>query len=60
MLTRLVCLLLGHTWVKTAYAASDTRDGYYLHCRRCSREDQGDGSGADWARTARVWGGWPQ
>ena len=60
MLKRLVRLLLGHKWVKTAHAVSDTSDGYFLRCRRCLREDQGDSSGADCARTARAWGGWPQ
>ena len=56
MLTRLVCLLLGHRWLKTPYADADTGDGYLLRCRRCSKETEAAGSGVDWAGA----GLWPQ
>ena len=49
MLSRLVCLLLGHKWVKTAYDGADTRDGFFLRCKRCREENDADSSGVDGA-----------
>lgn len=35
---RLVCLLMGHRYVKTPYPNADTADGFYLRCLRCCKD----------------------
>ena len=49
MLARLVCLALGHTWVKTPYPNADTADAFFLRCRRCRTENDAAGSGVNGA-----------
>ena len=44
MLTRFVCLLLGHSWTRHRYESAETDDqpaGHFLKCVRCGRQDEG-------------------
>lgn len=40
MMTRLLCLVIGHRWSRAEYPGADAPDGYFLRCRRCAHEKE--------------------